>query len=410
MNSVKTPLKIVVELYRMAGKPVINGVYLPLSLTYSLKTDQLIKELVSSSNYKNYVIDDELSVDNVTIDNAEIPDNWTQCSITLKLPRDSIHRFHESISDLIKSPSVRNGEFPSDFYLMDIDYYTDDSITPSIVDKLERICRLIKALAKLAHYYDKKSTDGVPRLVFILGSEGKSRTAILQPIITEEMLSYEDLEYGVIEQLQEEFSQSDVNHHIEKRGIFRNTIVEFINDNNYVFVDLIKNWTSFRLSYDNNLSIYLSGFSFHKARKEVASAELDFSEKTSKTISELTTKTLAIPVSLIAALGVLKVEGFGQQLLVLTGVALTSIIVHLLTLSQKKQLIRISHAKELVFAPFKTKLKQYPEGLKNDIETTLKNLEQNESFSHILLNLFFIISWLPTIVGIIIIISKNYCK
>lgn len=407
MEKIDTPLKIIVEIYRMAGKPVINGVYLSLTINYSLALYELIKKLTLHSHYKKYIVPDEFTIDGVLVEIDNIPNTWNEVSITFQLPRDSIHRFHKTINELINFSSVRNGDFPSDFYILDLDYYADDVTKPAVIQKVESICRLIKSLAKLAHYHDKKSTDGEPRLVFILGSEGKSKAAILQPSITEEMLGFEDFDCSVVEQLQEEFSSEDVNHHLEKRGIFRNTLVEFINDNNYDFHQLVKHWTELRISYDNNLSVYLSGFNFHKARKEIASAELDFSEKTSKTISELTTKILAIPVSLLAALGVLKVKGNTEQLIVLTGVILTSIIIHLLIVSQKKQLTRINHAKDLVFTPFKNKLKKYPDELKKDIEMALDNLESGEIFSQRLLNAFFFLSWMPTLVGIAIIIIKN---
>ncbi|MCT7041785.1 hypothetical protein M1717_26490, partial [Salmonella enterica subsp. enterica serovar Pomona] len=79
------------------------------------------------------------------------------------------------------------------------------------------------------------------------------------------------------------------------------------------------------LAYDNNLSVYLSGFNFHKARKDVAAAELDFSEKTAKTISDLTAKILTIPLSLLAAIGIWKLSALTEQLVVASGVAFTSL-------------------------------------------------------------------------------------
>ncbi|MDP1097763.1 hypothetical protein Q6288_27140, partial [Klebsiella quasipneumoniae] len=90
------------------------------------------------------------------------------------------------------------------------------------------------------------------------------------------------------------------------------------------FQQLIEHWTDFRLAYDNNLSVYLSGFNFHKARKDVAAAELDFSEKTSKTISDLTAKILAIPLSLLAAIGIWKLNDLTEQFVALTGIIFTS--------------------------------------------------------------------------------------
>lgn len=402
----RTPLKIIVELFRLAGKPANHRMYLPISLHYTPEINSLILELMALNNADQYA--EDLEFDGKISQNEDPPLIWHELNITLKPPRDKISRFHGSIEDFITFTSLRNGDFPDDFYIVDIDYHPSDLTKPDIVLQVEKICKLIKSLAKLAHYHDRKSSDGEPRLVFIQGSDGKSSSAIIQPLITREMLFSTDFDCSFVEQLQEENSSDDINHHIEKRGIFRNTLVEFINDNSLEFSGLVKKWTEFRLSYDNNLSVYLSGFNFHKARKEVASAELEFAEKTSKTLSELTTKTLALPISMLAALGVWKLGEITEQLLVFVGVMLTTITIHLLVMSQKKQLFRITHAKNLIFSPFTKSLKKYPEELQDDIKKALESLNKNEIFSKRILNTFYILCWLPTLTAFIIILYKYF--
>lgn len=403
-----TPLKTLVELYRIAGKPAISGVYLPLQLDYSPKAEAFLRELTSSPRASQYIVEDEFSADGVFLQNNVLPLDWQSISITLKLPRDSVQRFHNSITDLITFSSVRNGEFPTDFYIIDLDYHSEDAVTPPAVQKVKNVCRLIKALSKLAHYHDRKATDGEPRLVFIQGSDGRSKSAIIQPTITNEMLSYSDIDCNIVEQLQDDLSINDVNHHIEKRGIFRNTLVEYINENNYNFQQLMEHWTDFRLAYDNNLSVYLSGFNFHKARKDVAAAELDFSEKISKTISDLTAKILAIPLSLLAAIGMWKLSSLTEQLVIVSGVIFTSLIINLIISSQWKQLKRITHSKEMIFNPITLKLKNYPKELQADINKAITELKKNESFSFRVLISFYILCWIPTVVGIAIIIYKHF--
>lgn len=401
-----TPLKTIVELYRLASKPTISGLYLPMSIGYSTNSDGLFKQLISSGYLSSFVDEDEFIIDGEVYEEGFFPHSWASIDITIKLPRDSIHRFHNSVSDLIQFSSVRNGDFPDDFYITELDYYSGDASTPPEIKKIQSICRLIKALSRLAHYHDKKATDGEPRLVFIQGSEGRSKSAILQPIITKEMLTYTDVDCSVVEQLQDDHSSEDMNHHVEKRGIFRNTIVEFVNENSYEFEKLIQNWTDFLLAYDNNLSVYLSGFNFHKSRKEVAAAELEFAEKTSKTISDLTTKIFAIPLSLLAALGIWKLNNLTEQFVIFFGVLFTSIIINLIIQGQSKQLKRITHSKKMVFSPFELKLKKYPTELQNDISKAIDELNANEIFSNRVLLFFYILCWIPTLVGIIIILYK----
>lgn len=403
-----TSLRTLVELYRIAGKPAISGVYLSLLLDYSPKADVSLRELTTSHRASQYIVEDEFIVDGAFVQNYNLPMGWKSVSITLKLPRDSVQRFHNTIADLITFSSVRNGEFPADFYVVDLDYHSEDTTVPPAVQKVKNVCRLIKALSKLAHYHDRKATDGEPRLVFIQGSDGRSKSAILQPTITYEMLDYSDIDCNVVEQLQDDHSINDVNHHIEKRGIFRNTLVEYINENNFNFQQLMEYWTDFRLAYDNNLSVYLSGFNFHKARKDVAAAELDFSEKTSKTISDSTAKILATPLSLLAAIGIWKLSDLTEQIVALTGVIFTSLIINLIISSQWKQLKRIVHSKEMVFNPFILKLKNYPQELQSDITKAMEELNKNEIFAFRILISFYILCWIPTMVGIAFIIYKNF--
>lgn len=401
-----TPLKTLVDLYRLAGKPAIDGLHLTLALPYSTEAKTILAHFMSANYFQQFVADGEFYIDGIEIQDTNLPDTWVEIELTLKLPRDSVHRFHKSVTELIKFSSVRNGDFPDDFYICDEDFHSADIIVPASIRKVESICNLIKSLSKLAHYHDKKATDGEPRLVFIQGSEGRSKSALLQPIITKEMLSYTDVDCSIVEKLQDDFSAEDVNHHVEKRGIFRNTLVEFVNDNGYDFEQLIKHWTEFRLSYDNNLSVYLSGFSFHKSRKEVAAAELEFAEKTAKTINELTTKILAVPISLLAAVGLWKLHNLTEQFIALTGIIFTSVIINLIILSQSKQLRRIIHSRDMVFSPFLLKLKNYPNELQNDISRATDELNKNEKFSKKVLCLFYVLCWIPTVVGIIIIFLK----
>lgn len=404
----KTPLRTLVELYRAAGKPAVSGVYLSLQIPFTFNNELLIKDFLTLPQVSNYLIEDECNVDNHPMQGFTLPSEWKNVELSLKLPRDSVHRFHNSINDLITFLSIRNGEFPTDFYILDLDYHSIDESPPLLIKKLENLCKLINSISKLAHYHDKKATDGEPRLVFIMGAEGRSKSAVLQPTITSEMLSYNDVDSNVVEQLMEDNAVNDVNHHVEKRGIFRNTLVEYVGENNYNFQQLIEHWTDFRLAYDNNLSVYLSGFNFHKARKDVAAAELEFAEKTSKTISELTTKILAIPLSLLAALGIWKLDDLIEQSVIMAGVVFTSIIVNLIISSQQKQLGRITHAKDMVFSPFTLKLKKYPTDLQSDISKAISELKKNETFSLRILISFYILCWIPTIVGITIIGYKRF--
>ncbi|MXP48923.1 hypothetical protein FD733_04245 [Pantoea sp. Eser] len=115
----------------------------------------------------------------------------------------------------------------------------------------------------------------------------------------------------------------------------------------------------------------MSGFSFHKAGKEVATAETNFAEKISKIISELTSKILAIPVSLVAFLGLFKVNSKSEMLIILSRIILAFLFSHFTLSNQRDQLERINNAKNIVFKPLTSNQKKYPAALKLDIDTAL---------------------------------------
>ncbi|MDR6298254.1 hypothetical protein [Pantoea dispersa] len=400
-------IDILVSLYRLAGRPTLPSRPLEMELHfgYSEEALLLLNKLLSNARHSKYVT--ELEVDDEDSDIAPLENSWSTVYLSIILPNDGISRFHDNIQQLISYSSLSEGSFPESFYIIDLNYYSKDLEAPSCIINLKKICKLICALSNLAHYHDKKSSSNESRLVFIQNIDGKSSTAILIPQITEDLLSYSEIDYQLVEKLISDESQSDIIHIDERRGIFRNTLVEFINDNNHNFSSIIKEWPILRSQYDSNLSVYLSGFHFHKARKDVASAELEFSEKVSKNLSELTSKILAIPVSVIASLGMWKLEKFSEQSLVFIGLVLTSFMLHISIQSQSKQLKRIVHARKIVFSPFEKKLNHYPNELREEIKFALDQLKKNEVFTSDILSTFYFLSWLPVIIGIVIFYLKS---
>lgn len=152
--------------------------------------------------------------------------------------------------------------------------------------------------------------------------------------------------------------------------------MEFILDNKYDFENLICHWDKFVKLFENNLSTYMSGFSFHKARKEIAKSEAEFAEKISKLITDLTTKVLSIPVSLLASFGIIKLTSRSEMLLVLLGVLLSSLILHMVLLNQDKQLKHICHAKDIAFMPFLKTMKIIQKTLRRTLMRLYMNYQR----------------------------------
>ncbi|HBM8225180.1 TPA: hypothetical protein L0W38_004801, partial [Escherichia coli] len=140
--------------------------------------------------------------------------------------------------------------------------------------------------------------------------------------------------------------------------------------------------------------------------KEVVDAELDYSEKLSKIISEISNKALAIPISLAGSIAIFKLTTKADWIIALIGLIITAIITSAMIVSQKKQLARISHSKEILFGQLRYRIKDDTSDLKESLEEAIKKLNDNEDFCHKVLDSLLSLAWMPTFIGIIGILFK----
>lgn len=152
----------------------------------------------------------------------------------------------------------------------------------------------------------------------------------------------------------------------------------------------------------------MSAFSFHKSRKEVTDAEIDYAEKISKILSEITNKSLAIPISLVAAISIFQFSETIVAYVAFSGVLLTSLITTFVSISLKKQLDHVSHARDTLFSSLQNRLTTEQNDLKNRLNQAIQNLKDNEIFCIRILDLMNCLAWMPTCVGIIALILKNF--
>ncbi|WP_444654902.1 hypothetical protein [Citrobacter portucalensis] len=401
-------LKYVVDLYRLSNAPSFDGVKIQASAQYNQKTCNILKSLLNDNfnegSFSNLEIDDE-DIDGID----DIPASGNIIKYTFNIARRNANRIYLSKHDFIATNTLKKGVMPTDFFIATDDYYSFDTEKPKYIAKIEKIRLLITYLSKIAHFHDIKSDKNVNfyRLVFVLHSESKSSTAVIETNLSDEMLDdkEEELNIDLIAALSTSDAAKD-NHYLEKLNTFRNTLIEFISNSNNNFAHIIENWNEINRLYSNNLAVYMSAFSFHKSRKEVADAEIDYAEKTAKIISEITNKALAIPISLVAAISIFQLSESIVAWIALSGVFLTSIITALVSKSLKKQLFHISHAKDTIFQSLKNRLTSEQDDLKTRLDEATANLNKNEIFCIRILDLMNCLAWMPTCVGIIAMLLK----
>lgn len=399
----------VVELYRASSKPRFDGRSFSATVVLDDALTCIIKSLLNANKSNGYFEDIEIDDELFDEDNTEDIQNHIgkKVAYTFITPRNGAERFYSSLEDFLSINTLKKGVLPNSYYITDSDFYSLDDDKPSGINKIEKICSIITLLSEIAHYHDTKSESSNYRLVFVKNSDSKSTSVVLETCITDKMLQTDGINDDVLKTLlSPEDSASP--HHLEKIGIFRNTIVEHTIENNLNFEMLICNWPLFLKLYNNNLSTYMSGFSFHKARKDVATAEAEFAEKISKIITELTGTILSIPVSLLASVGIIKLNSISEMSLVLAGVVLTSFLLHMVLVNQEKQLNIVTHAKDLAFKSFIKNSTSYPKELNDDIQVAIKELIKNQAKCQMTIRLFMCLTWLPSSIASAIFLSRFF--
>ncbi|EFD0700824.1 hypothetical protein DFZ98_20760 [Escherichia coli] len=397
---------IIVNLYRLSSYPHFDGAKFSARIAYNADVKSLFKRILNPTFQAGTA--DEIEVDGHLIyDYEDFPEKGNFLTYSFKISQGSANRFYKNKNEFVKINTLKKGIMPEYFYIIEDDFYSLETPKPSYIQKIEDICELINALSMLAHFHDiKKDSKGTfYRLVFILNSESKSSSAVIETNITEEIFNDKTVNTQLVKTLVSSEATTDA-HHIEKINTFRNTVIEYVNKNGNSFVELINKWDFICELYTNNLAAYMSAFSFHKARKEVVDAELDYSEKLSKIISEISNKALAIPISLAGSIAIFKLTTKIDWIIALIGLIITAIITSAMIVSQKKQLARISHSKEILFGQLRYRIKDDTSDLKESLEEAIKKLNDNEDFCHKVLDSLLSLAWMPTFIGIIGILFK----
>lgn len=391
----------IVKLYRISGKPSVSGETFSATLPFTVEVVELL-EAIGPSDIDELFIDD-----NLYVLNASLPQEGTEIKFECLLPKRSSAQFYKSFEQLLdQAHDISQGKVPAEFYIIDDDFYTqDDSPQPAKFQTLKSISDLINGLSHLALYHDQKAFAKSLRLVFIHPDQNQSiPPTVLETRIEIEMLLLGKISTQLVESLVAD-SATENPHYNAEVGVFGTTIADFVSkytDPQLAFSYLINNWDEFTKIYQKNLSTYLSGFAFHKAKKEVAETEFSIAEQFSKVISEITGKLLSIPLSLAAVLAIVKSTSAGESLLIICGLSLASFIISKAVDNQKRQLERIGHAKEVAFSAIEGKQQNYPAELSGEIEKMKTSLNKNEVNLKETLRWYGRLSWTPTIIAMFV--------
>lgn len=393
-----------VTAYRDLGRPALSGNSFDFFTDiYSSAVSESIA-LIRASGVGRF---DELLVDGKEVDanSYDFSKAWNSIGFTYKIDTSGNVPVFRSFDQLMaRSKSFLRSEIPAHFYLVDDDILSSEEPIDDRVSSLKSICKLIVCLADLAHFHDEKNSSDEYKLVFVAEDPAKGERAItLFPYLDREILAC-NVGAELLDSLQT--SNLDNNPHLLKeRSIFRASLIEYLlgqAGGRERFKKLISTWDQFRSLYESNLSTYLSGFSFHKAKQEVATAQLTIADQMSKVVGEISGKILGVPVSLAVTVAIAKTDGVLESSILVLGIMLTSALIAETLAAQRLQYERIKHSRKIIFATHQQKLSQYPEDLRNFLKEAIRGLSANERKLSRSLRALRLVSWSPAIAAILV--------
>jgi len=398
-------LKLVVDLYRLAGRPALRESSFFDGVVDYDRCSGLVRQILQNvrDHYGRFEL---LEIDGRTIVPTDVfPNEGSTINFSWKLATSDGCRFYSNIEALIgSSRSIGKGSIPSNFYLVDNDYFYDDQPFPKDIETIYVACEAISFLSRIAQHHDEKTSSGNFNLVFIhASSDNSTSTTCIETKITKDIVNLTKPDISLLRELCASIENPDL-HSSEKRSIFRSTLAEFmleIRGEKDQFIALLREWEKFVSKFRRNLDVYLSGFSFSKARNAVAEAELTIAEKHAKVVSDITGKLLGLPLSLVAVAGVISTDSVALSTIYVMGALLVSVIMSGAIKSQQHQVDRITETQNLVFQSLNDKSDTYPKDLQNALNHAVKGLEADQRFLKKILRCFRVISWLPPIVALV---------
>lgn len=386
--------------------PIVKGC-LEGKVNCSLEVLDILKNCQSSEHFRI----DEICLHEKEVTLEKIKPCNSKLNISLKILESDSSLIFKDLNDMLnKRLSLHKGENIEDFYFWSFDQYVGSDFESTLKSKLKSLCLLIKGLADLAHYHDNKSETGKSSYIFVNESDiSNGHPLVIETKITEEMLIEPLIDVSIFD----DFSTSKLgnkNPNIgREKSIFRATLIEYIKSKSSHSGDefslLIQGWDDFITLFKRNFDTYISGFAFHKARKEVADAELSIASELSKIMGEIGGKVLGIPISMVAIIPIVNSKSIFESIIISLGLLISSIISSQVISNQQNQLNRVLHAKKIMFPPDESQNSKLPDFLEDLVKNASENLDINYFKLNITLWFFRIISWLPAILGVIAVVN-----
>lgn len=335
-----------------------------------------------------------------------------EVEVELRLPANEYGCFYASMEDMARRGTLGKGIFPQNVYVIDLDWADFDPVEPTPVTDLKRVCRLVQLMAALAVGVDRDSNPNAYNLFFALPPDSAKppKTFLLSTLIDEKFIGYKIHHLSLLEEILN--SKNENKAHLSERKLMirmavASVIEKFENEPQH-FLVLVREWHEVLAIYRANLQTYVYGFSFEKARRELAQAEIDYATKLSAVLGDIAGKMLALPVSFAGWLVLAKSNSFFEDFVLVSGLVVVSLVMFSILHNQTLQATRLLHSFSVVFDEFKGKMKTYPIKLQGLLQVTIEQVETQGRTLWRTFTLLKILAVLPGAVAIAMVILKYW--
>lgn len=404
------PFSKVVDLYRLSGRPKSKSASsFRGHIDFELRVQEIIQELKLSQTgeFRSLTIDgdDFCDIQTLPLSGKSIDYDFSVAT------GGGTGQFYATLDEFIQKGSLFHGNLPDQFYIVDQDFYNKEDQSLLEINVLTSVCSLVKELSKVADYHDEKRRSRSKTLVFLpFNNDGSSEPAIVKTTFQRSDLPKAPLELSILTELNSEAAHTAV-HYQEKLKIFKSSLAEFLNTKGQLsssFKELIQSWDQFLKLYQNNLGIYLSGFSFQKLKQEIADNQLKIAAELSKVLNEITGRLLAIPIAFGVSLTVSKLNHSYEAGAVLLALFVATVIIVYSIGNQKRQLKRVECAKVFLIDTHENNYELLPDELKCTFDLSQKEISSDFKALRIKLRIFYILAWVPLITGLVVFACKDF--
>lgn len=396
-------LEQLVNLYRHCAKSNIEAGIFSGTVNNPEGVDALRDFLDHGWQQRNVGDVDNLTANEVFVPNEEqLPENTQQADFSISLAANSSTRFYEDVKDLIRVARIElsRGSIPREYFLWRSNLYTEDpGYKPP--HELTQLSLFIKGFESLSNHRDD-TRNGPLKLIYVCPLDLKKSPVVVLPINLDSDIvsSIAKLDLQPLDDITHNAKSDDI-HLVAKQDVFRTALAEFLCRNNsegFALQFLVSGWEAFIEEYQRDLATYLSGFSFHKARREVANAQMEIAQNFSSISADIGTKALSVPVAVVAILAFPD-----ENLTVLTslilvfGMTIASYVIFKTLEAQHSQFELICQGKNLTLNSFDGDKRSFPDDLITEIQETESKLCLDEQKQRRLLSFLKFIAWAPLV-------------